>query len=377
MDALEHDDPIAEPVRRPPGVLDLPSRRARQPPRRAAAEQRTFARGADDVAEHGARLDRRQLARIADQDQPRGAAQGLDQARHQRQRHHRGLIDDHDVVREALVAVVAKAAVAPRPPAEQTVHRRRLQIEQRGANPLVDLEPECLGADGLLQPRRGLAGRRRERDQRQARVRRRATARTAARRSARRSSSCPCPGRRRRPRTAAAPPTPQRGSGARRGRHRTSARPRARARRVRRPWPAWLPSSPVRGRPVPPRSSNGRGTAMSPRAATAARWCRPQRPPRRSSNPRPRRPSCRAPATRASRDRPVHRCRRRPSRGSKPGPRARDRSAAREPPARPRAGPPRSRSPAIDPSRRATWTSAADSTPARLNSRSRPEACWT
>ena len=82
--------------------------------------------GPDDVAEHRAGLDRRELAGIADQDEPGVGPHRLDQPGHQRQRHHRGLVDDHDVVRQPVAAVVAEAAVAAGPPAEQPVQRRRV-----------------------------------------------------------------------------------------------------------------------------------------------------------------------------------------------------------------------------------------------------------
>jgi hypothetical protein len=89
---------------------------------------------ADDVAEHGAGLDRRQLPGVADQHEPCLRPDGLDQPRHLRERHHRGLVDDHDVVREPVAAVVPEPAVAPGPPAEQPVQRRGRQRQQRGAH---------------------------------------------------------------------------------------------------------------------------------------------------------------------------------------------------------------------------------------------------
>ncbi len=109
----------------------------------------------DDVAEHGAGLDRRQLRGVADEDQLRVRTNRLDEPRHHRQSDHRRLVDDHDVVRQAVAAVMAEAAVAARPPAEQAVKRRGLEIDETR-----------LGVHGLTQPRRRLAGRRRERDQR-------------------------------------------------------------------------------------------------------------------------------------------------------------------------------------------------------------------
>ena len=111
-----------------------------------------------------------------------------------------------------LFAVVAEAAAAAGPVAEQPVDRGRRQRPQLAAHGVGDVEPRRLLVDGLLQSRRGLAGRGGERDQRRALA---ATARTAAPRSARRSSSCRSPVRRRRPRTGAEPPRRRRGPGRR------------------------------------------------------------------------------------------------------------------------------------------------------------------
>ena len=86
----------------------------------------------DDVAEHRAGLDRGQLPGVADEHEPGVGAQRLDQPGHQRQRDHRGLVDDHHVVGQPPAAIVAKAAVGVRAPAEQTVDRGGLGGLQRG-----------------------------------------------------------------------------------------------------------------------------------------------------------------------------------------------------------------------------------------------------
>ena len=130
------------------------------------AHPRSRRRRPDDVAEHGAGLDRGQLAGIADEHEPRVGPHRLDEARHQRQRHHRGLVDDDDVVREAVGAIVAKAAVAAGPPAEQAVQRRRVQREQLLADGGLERQLRGLGVHGLLEPGRRLARRRGERDER-------------------------------------------------------------------------------------------------------------------------------------------------------------------------------------------------------------------
>src|SRR5690606_20252739 len=74
-----------------------------------------------DVAEHGAGLDRGELARVADEDQAGGGAHRVEQAGHERQAHHRALVDDHDVVGQLVRAVVAEPAVVVGAPAEQAV----------------------------------------------------------------------------------------------------------------------------------------------------------------------------------------------------------------------------------------------------------------
>ena len=184
----------------------------------------------DDVAEHRAGLDRGELAGVADEHEPRVGPHRLDEPRHQRQRDHRGLVDDDHVVREPVAAVVAEAAVAAAAAAEQPVQRRGVEREQRGAHVVGDVEPARLVVDGLLEPRGGLAGRRGERDQRRRGARPPRPARPAARRSARRSSSCRCPARPRRPRAAAGPRRRRRAAGRRRP-ARTAARARPPARR--------------------------------------------------------------------------------------------------------------------------------------------------
>ena len=54
----------------------------------AVAHRRAGRRRADDVAEHGAGLDRGELAGVADEDEAGVGADGLDEAGHQRQRDH-------------------------------------------------------------------------------------------------------------------------------------------------------------------------------------------------------------------------------------------------------------------------------------------------
>ena len=257
-----------------------------------------------------------------------------------RQRHHRGLVDDHHVVRQPVAAVVAEAAVRVGPPAEQPVQRRRA-LEQL-ARCRVERRASRLVVHGLAQPRRRLAGRRGERDQR----RRRRPARAAARRSARPSSSCRCPGRRRHrepaPHARSPRPQPLRSSGRRRtaarGRRSTSARRPGRGRRARA----------GRRRAAAPRASSGRGTAraLEPQRPVARLADGDERARRSRASPRRRRPATAARSGRPARRRRPWRCR-----GSSRGRRRRARAAARGPRARPPSSTVSSRSPASAASR--------------------------
>ena len=89
---------------------------------------------ADDVPEHGAGLDRRQLPGVADEDQARLRAHRLEQPGHLRERDHRGLVDDHDVVGQPVAAMVAEAALAVGAPAEQAVQGRGARLAQLRAD---------------------------------------------------------------------------------------------------------------------------------------------------------------------------------------------------------------------------------------------------
>jgi hypothetical protein len=52
------------------------------------AHDELVAGGSDDVTEHGARLDRGKLTRVADEHEPGVRPKRLDQPRHERQRNH-------------------------------------------------------------------------------------------------------------------------------------------------------------------------------------------------------------------------------------------------------------------------------------------------
>ncbi len=116
-----------------------------EPPWRCGLQLRDCRRepptaGADDVTEHRTGLHGGELARVADEDQAGVRADRLGQPRHLRQRHHRGLVHDHDVVRQPLAAVVAEAAAAVGPPAEQAVQGGAAQPEDLLADLRGDVE---------------------------------------------------------------------------------------------------------------------------------------------------------------------------------------------------------------------------------------------
>ena len=117
-------------------------------------------RRADDVAEHRPGLHRGELVGVADEDEAGVGSHRLDELGHQRQRHHRGLVDDDDVVGQPVVAVVAEAAAVARLASEQAVQRRRRQCRQASPHRLVDGHRRRLGAHRLLEPG-GRLGRRR------------------------------------------------------------------------------------------------------------------------------------------------------------------------------------------------------------------------
>ena len=140
------------------------------------------AAGPDDVAQHGAGLDRGQLLGVAHQHQPRIGADRLQQSRHQRQRDHGRLVDHDDVMGQPVQAIVTKARAIAGIEAEQPVHASCPTAT--AGDPAV---PRSIGkvagtlADGVLQPCRRLSGRGGQRHQRRALPRRRACASRSAR----------------------------------------------------------------------------------------------------------------------------------------------------------------------------------------------------
>jgi hypothetical protein len=121
----------------------------------------------------GARFDRGELPGVADEDEPRAGPDRLDEPGHQRERHHRGLIDDDEIVGKVVAAVVTKATVAVRTPAEEPVQGRGLEREQLVADRVADRDRRRLLVHSLLEPGGGLARRRGERHERLGRPHRR------------------------------------------------------------------------------------------------------------------------------------------------------------------------------------------------------------
>ena len=89
--------------------------------RRCATAWLPVAETVDEVAEHRAGLDRRQLVGVPDEHEPRVRRHRLEQPGQQGQRHHRRLVDDDHVVGQRVGPVVAEPVAALRPPAQQPV----------------------------------------------------------------------------------------------------------------------------------------------------------------------------------------------------------------------------------------------------------------
>ena len=380
MDAVEDDDAVAD--RGVAGGAARPATSWRRHPGQTRPRGRAHAEPGggrpDDVAEHRARLDRGELPGVADEDQPRLRAHRLDESGHQRQRDHRGLVDDHDVVRQPVRAVVAEPAVAAGLPAEEPVERRRVELASscsRTASPTSSFGRLRRAPPPRAVPRPCRSVRRARRAA-PARPRRR-PARRAARRSGRRSSSCRFRGRRRRPRAAAAPRWRRRGAGGRRAGVAGEQRaPRPSLSTSSSSWPAAArrEREQVRRDRRAPRASSGRGRARCRRGAAgrAAVVLLADRHERAAGQPRD--PRVRRRARRARTGRPAPRIRPSRCRGSSRGRRRRGRAAAPRTASAAASATRSSASPASAASRSATWTSAAASTPASLNSRSSPAA---
>jgi hypothetical protein len=114
-----------------------------------------------EVREHRPGFDGAQLVFVAEQDQASVVGQRLDELGGKSEVQHRGLVYDHQIIGQGVLAVMAERDPA-RPVAEQPVHGVGL-----GRQPRFDLrghrQPGQLVAQGSLQARGRLAGRGRER----------------------------------------------------------------------------------------------------------------------------------------------------------------------------------------------------------------------
>ena len=104
-----------------------------------------------DIREHRARLDRGKLRRIPEQNEPGVAGKGGEHSRHEGQVHHGALVQDEGVDRPPI----------PGLPVKPSVHGGRVRLVPRQGRQAGDQRPVA-AADRLLEPRRRLAGRRRE-----------------------------------------------------------------------------------------------------------------------------------------------------------------------------------------------------------------------
>ena len=119
--------------------------------------------GWDQSAKHRTRGDRRQLVRIAEQDQPRSRLNRIRQPLHQGDVQHRSFIDDNHLCRKRVVAMMAEAAGIGRV-TEQAVNRRGLdvRVEEGLVNRVAFFNSTQRFADALAHPVCGFSGRRRQ-----------------------------------------------------------------------------------------------------------------------------------------------------------------------------------------------------------------------
>jgi hypothetical protein len=117
---------------------------------------------ARNVRQHCAGLDRGQLIRVTDKNQPSTGPDGLEEPRHHREGDHGHLIDDHDVVRQVIGGVMPESAAIRRHPPQQPMQCRCREV----AEPLAVLrfKVRCGGSHCFFEASCGLAGRGRQRD---------------------------------------------------------------------------------------------------------------------------------------------------------------------------------------------------------------------
>ena len=123
-------------------------------------------RGTDDVAEHGAGFDRRQLLVVADEDQARVGTECLEEPGHHGQGDHGGLVHDDHVVAERVRRVVPEPGPVAAGAPEEPMQRHPAELQEPLLRARVQVQPECLVAHRFFQPQRRLARRRRQGDER-------------------------------------------------------------------------------------------------------------------------------------------------------------------------------------------------------------------
>ena len=284
--ASQDDDPVADGRSRSTAAPDGVRVDGAGDPQLRAGCRSAAARRPDRRCRRAPRRPRSsQLPGVADQHQPGVGAQRLDQPGHERQRHHRRLVDDHDVVGQP--ADGGRDGSGCRLPGRHP--SRRCSVDAWSASSVL----ADAGRRRASPPRAWTASSRRAAALPVGAARATsgggapapAPARRAGRRSAPRSSSCRCPGRRPRPRTGAArrrrPPAPG-GRRSRAGEQPVQSVGQARAvdvrRRGRRPSPAGAgdlallaPSSgPGTARMPVSRSGRARRRRLDLRPATSA-----------------------------------------------------------------------------------------------------------
>ena len=142
------------------GGRDAPAGLAPERLRRVGPERIQFRRIAE-VREDRAGFHRRELVFVAEQDETALRPQRIEQFPHQQQRDHRALVDDDQVPRQRVPAVVP--AVAARIDAEQPVQGRTRQRKQPRFDRIGDVQPADAACERLRKTRLRLAGRRGER----------------------------------------------------------------------------------------------------------------------------------------------------------------------------------------------------------------------
>ncbi len=117
---------------------------------------------ADDLAEHGPSFDARELVGVPDQHERRVRTHRVEQAGHQRERHHRRLVDHYEVMRQLVEAVVA--GLPTDTDAQETMQRLGRGGAERSRDACAEARHSSLLVHRRCHARCRLAGRRAKRD---------------------------------------------------------------------------------------------------------------------------------------------------------------------------------------------------------------------